>query len=88
MNTERTSRAGVSVPAIIALIAAIFSFATGAFWGFVLAVVAIIFGVIGVLLALSPNVRGGFISMFSLFAGGIGLIAAVVKALLWLTSRV
>ena len=85
MNTSGVApRASVSIPAIISLIAAILSFATGAFWGFMLAIVAIIFGVIGVVMALSPNVRGGFISMLSLFAGGIGLIAAVIKALMWL----
>ena len=84
METQRQTRAGVSVPAIISLIAAILSFATGAFWGFILAVIAIIFGIIGVIVALSPNVRGGIISMVSLMAGGIGLIAAVIKALMWL----
>jgi len=84
METTGQTRAGFSVPAIISLIAAILSFATGAFWGFILAIVAIIFGVIGVIMALAPNVRGGVISMVSLLAGGIGLIAAVIKALMWL----
>ena len=84
MNTQVEKRASVSVPAIIALVAAILSFATGAFWGFMLAVVAIIFAIIGIIMALSPNVRGGFISMLSLFGGGIALIAAVIKAVMWL----
>ena len=81
---KTTSEASVSIPAIIALVAAIFSFTTGAFWGLILAVIAIVFGVIGVVFALSPNVRGGFISVMSLLAGGVGVVAAVIKALMWL----
>jgi hypothetical protein len=53
-------------------------------WGFVLAVVAIVSGLIGVVLSLSPTVRGGLVSTFSLVAGSIGLIAALIKALRWL----
>jgi hypothetical protein len=84
MERQATAtRAGVSIPAIISLIAAILSFATGAFWGLMLAAVAIIFGVIGVVMALSPNVRGGFISVLSLFAGSIGLMVAIIKAVMW-----
>ena len=84
METQATRRVGVSIPSIIALVAAVLSFATGAFWGFILALVAIFFGLIGVMMALSPNVRGGFISVISLLAGSLGLIAAIAKALMWL----
>ena len=84
MNTIETRQAKFSVPSIIAIVAAVLSFATGAFWGFVLAVVAIICGLIGVALSLSPSVRGGFMSTLSMIAGGIGLIAAVIKAVMWL----
>jgi hypothetical protein len=66
------------------LVAALLSFTTGAFWGFVLAGIAIVFGLIGVALSLSPTVRGGVVSAFSLIAGSIGLIAALIKALRWL----
>ena len=70
-----------SIPSIIAIVAAIVSFGTGAFWGTVLALVAIIFGVIGVLLSFAPGVRGGMISTFSLLAGVIGIVVALIKAL-------
>ncbi len=72
-------RAAFSLPSIIAIIAAVLSFATGAFWGFVLAVIAIISGAIGVILALSPKVRGGIASTIAVLAGFIGIVAAVVK---------
>jgi len=84
MNTVETRQARFSIPSMIAIVAAILSFTTGAFWGFVLAMIAIVFGLIGVAFSLSPNVRGGFMSTLSLLAGGIGLIAAVIKALMWL----
>jgi hypothetical protein len=46
-----------------------------------LAILAIVFGAIGVLLSLSPRVRGGMMSIFSVLAGVIGIIAAVLKLL-------
>lgn len=49
--------------------------------GFVLALVAILFGVIGVVLSLSPNVRGGFASILSLIAGSVAIVVALMKAL-------
>ena len=84
MNTVETRSAKFSIPSIIAIVAAILSFTTGAFFGFILAVVAIVFGLIGVAMAMSPSVRGGMMSTLSLVAGGIGLIAAVIKAMMWL----
>lgn len=75
-----------SIPSIIAVIAAILSFVVGAFWGFVLALVAILAAVIGMIAALSPRVRGGVVSMFALVAGGLALIAALIKAIGWLAA--
>ena len=84
MNAEATTRAKFSIPSILAIVSAIASFAVGAFWGFVLAIVAVAFGAIGVLLAFSSRVRGGFVSAFAVIAGLLGLIAAVVKGVFWL----
>ena len=84
MATTEGRSASFSIPSIIAIIAAIASFAVGAFWGFVLAVIAIIAAIIGMIAALSPNVRGGIVSIFSFIAGGIALVAAGMKALMWL----
>ena len=72
-----------SIPSLIALIAAIASFFVGAAGGFLLALVAILFGVIGFLLAFSPSVRGGLISMLSMVLAVIAIIVAIVKAIAW-----
>ncbi len=71
-----------SIPSIIAIAAAIASFFVSAGGGFILAIVAIIFGVIGILVSLAPSVRGGFISILSLIVGAIGIVVAIVKAVI------
>ena len=68
-----------SAPAIVAVVCAVASFFFGAGLGMLLAIIAIVAGVIGVLLALSPSVRGGIASMVSIVAGLVGVLAAVVK---------
>jgi hypothetical protein len=84
MNTQATTRARFSIPSIIAIVAAVASFVTGAFWGFVLAMVALFFGIIGVLMAFSSRVRGGMVSTLAVLASVIGVIAAIVKGIAWL----
>ena len=84
MNAQATQRSKFSIPSILAIIAAIASFTVGAFWGFVLAMVAVVFGAIGVLVAFSSRVRGGFLSAFAVVAGILGLIAAIIKGVAWL----
>jgi hypothetical protein len=86
MATQGAKQAEFSIPSIIAVIAAILSFMTGALWGFILAIVAIICGIIGVILSLSPQVRGGFASIFGLGAGVLGMVAAFIRAIMWLTG--
>ena len=81
-----STRSSFSIPSIISVIAAIWSFTTGAFFGLVLAIIAIIFGLLGVLLSLSPAKRGGVVSTFGVGAGAIGVIAAIVKAIMWIVS--
>ena len=68
-----------SIPSILAILAAIGSFMTGAFLGMILAIAAIVLGLIGVVLALSPRVRGGMMSILSILAGVAGIVAAVFK---------
>jgi hypothetical protein len=84
METTGTTKASFSVPSIIAIAAALASFAVGAFWGFILALIAIVFGLVGVLLSFSPRVRGGVVSVFSLLAGLAGIVVAAIKAVAWL----
>ena len=75
-----------SLPSIIAVAAAIGSFMTGAMWGLVLAVVAIVFGILGVILSLSPAKRGGIASTFGIAAGAVGIIAALIKGVMWMAG--
>ena len=84
MEVETRAAAKFSIPSIIAIIAAIASFPVGAFFGFLLAVVAVVFGAIGVILAFSSRVRGGVVSTLAILAGMLGLLAAVVKGVAWL----
>jgi hypothetical protein len=73
------TRPAFSIPSIIAIIAAVMSFFVGAGLGFILAIVAIVAGLIGLALAMAPSVRGGIISFVSIGAGLLGIIAAVLK---------
>lgn len=86
MSSSDTSKAAFSIPSIIAVVAAIFSFKVGAFFGLLLAGIAIVMGLVGVLLSLSPAKRGGLISIFGVAAGLIGIVAAVIKAVMWLVN--
>lgn len=64
---------------MLAVAAAIGSFMTGAFLGTILAIAAIVLGLVGAILALSPRVRGGMMSIIAIVAGLLGIIAAVFK---------
>jgi uncharacterized membrane protein HdeD (DUF308 family) len=68
-----------SAPAIVAVICAVASFFFGAGLGLLLAIIAIVAGAIGVIMALSPSVRGGIASIISIVAGVVGILAAIVK---------
>ncbi len=76
------SKPHFSIPSIIAIGAAIASVFVSAGTGFVLAIVAIIFGVFGLLLSLAPSVRGGVLSIISLLLACAGIVIAIVKAIL------
>lgn len=71
-----------SIPSIIAVGAAIASFFVRPGTGFALAFVAIIFGVIGLLLSFAPSIRGGLTSVLSLSLAAIGIVVAILKAIL------
>lgn len=86
MEAKTTSKRpqSFSIASIIAVIAAILSFATGAILGLVFAGIAILAGLFGVVVALSPAKRGGIASIIAVVAGLIGVVAAVVKAIMWI----
>lgn len=84
MEVETRAAAKFSIPSIIAIIAAIASFPVGAFFGFLLAIVAVIFGAIGIILSFSSRVRGGMVSTLAILGGILGIVAALVKGVAWL----
>lgn len=84
MDGQTKQAAKFSIPSIIAIAAAVASFPVGAFFGFILAIIAVIFGAIGFFLSLAPSVRGGIVSVLAVFAGMLGILAAVVKGVAWL----
>jgi hypothetical protein len=72
-----------SIPSIIAIGCAVGSFFVSAVSGFILALVAIAFGLVGLLLALSPSIRGGLTSMAALGLAVIGIVVAIARAVMW-----
>jgi hypothetical protein len=77
------TRPHFSLPSLIGLGAAIASLFVNAAGGFILAIIAIGFGLIGVLFSFSPSIRGGIISVLSLILGGIAILVAIGKAIAW-----
>ena len=73
------SRPAFSIPSILAIIAAVVSFRVGAGLGLLCAIAAIVLGLIGFVLALAPQTRGGIVSVLSILLGLIGIIAAIVR---------
>ena len=71
--------AAFSIPSILALIAAIASFMVSPGYQLLLSIAAAVLGLIGVVVALLPGVRGGIISFFSLVIGAIGAIVAIIR---------
>ncbi|WP_035614471.1 hypothetical protein [Haloferula sp. BvORR071] len=85
-TTTPVTNNSFSLPSIIAVVAAIWSFFASAMGGLVLALIAIVFGILGVVISLSPAKRGGVASTFGIFAGGLGIVAALIKGIMWLMS--
>jgi hypothetical protein len=86
MQTSASARPTFSIPSILALLAAIGSFMNGAILGLILALCAIVLGIIGVVISLAPAKRGGVISTLGIGAGALGIVAALVKAVMWIFS--
>jgi hypothetical protein len=86
-TTTPATRNSFSIPSLISIVAAIGAFMTGsAILTMVLAVVAILYGILGVVISLSPATRGGVASTFGILAGGVGIIAAIVRAIMWMAG--
>jgi hypothetical protein len=88
VETGQITKPHFSIPSIVAIVAATISLFTGAFWGFILALIAIVCGVVSALMAMSPGIRGGIISFISLVLAAIGIILAIVRAVGWAVGKV
>jgi len=71
-----------SIPSLIAIGSAIACFFVKPGAAIALAIVAIIFGVIGFLLSLAPSIRGGLTSIFSFILASIGIVVAIVRIIM------
>jgi hypothetical protein len=80
LNMGERMKPQVATAAIIAIVSAIASFASGAFWGVILAIVAVIAGALGMLIAVSPKRRGGILSIVAIVLGAIALVRAILVA--------
>ncbi len=76
---HRAQSASFSIPSIVAVICAVASFGVGPGAALLLSLAAAILGIIGVVVSLLPNVRGGLISVLSLIMGSIGVIVAIIR---------
>lgn len=83
-STIRKRPPSFSIASIIAVVAGFLSFATGAILGLIFAAIAILAGLFGIIVALSPSKRGGIVSVLAVVAGLVGVVAAVVKAIMWI----
>ena len=81
--TTTSTQASFSIASILAIAAAILSFNVGAIAGLLLALVAFVCGTVGAILALGPGIRGGILSVTAVILSVAGVIAAIVKAVLW-----
>ena len=72
--------ASYSIPAIIAVICVLLIFFTEGF-DFGWAIGAVVFGLLGAVLALSPAKRGGILSILAIAAGLIAAIVSIIQVL-------
>jgi hypothetical protein len=70
-----------SAASILAIVAAVASFFAGG-WGIILAVLAVVLGVVGFIKAASPRVSGGVLSLCAIGIGLIALVFAIIR-LVW-----
>ncbi len=74
---EKTGTAAV-LSIIGAIVCYILTFSGHPFWGFALAILAIILGFIGLIMAASPRVSGGIISIAGIVIGASGVVIGIL----------
>lgn len=75
-----TRKATFSTPSVLSLVCAIAGFAVARpLWALVLCAAAAILGLIGVIVALMPGIRGGLLSTLAILMGLVGFLVAIVR---------
>ena len=71
-----------SIPSVLAAVFSILTFTVdGAGHRLIVAILAAVFGAIGVLVSILPGKRGGLVSIASIVIGAIAFIVAIIQAL-------
>ena len=78
VGTEQKTGALATGAMIAAVLSFILTFAGHVVWGFISALISIPLGIIGVLVAASPRVGGGLMSIAAIILGVIAIGVAVV----------
>jgi len=78
VGTEQKTGALATGAIIAAVLSFILTFAGHAVWGFISALISIPLGIIGVLMAASPRVGGGLLSIAAIVLGVIAFGVAVL----------
>ena len=71
--------ASFSIPSILAAIAAVATFFVSSGTALLLSIVAIVLGLIGAVVAISPAKRGGIISIISILFGAVAVIVSIFR---------
>jgi hypothetical protein len=75
-----TRQATFSTPSVLSLVVALAGwFAASPTWALVLCILSGLLGVIGVIVALMPGIRGGLLSVLSILMGLIGIVIAIIR---------
>jgi hypothetical protein len=82
ITTRSESGASFSIPSIIAIIAAAASWFVDAGWSILLAILALIFGIIGVVMAISPAKRGGVLSIVAIGLAALAIVVSIIALIL------
>jgi hypothetical protein len=76
-STQQTGTAA-AIAIIAVIVGWIVLFARHPGWSFLLNIVAVVLGIVGLLMAASPRVSGGIASIVAIVAGAVGIILAII----------
>ena len=86
LSTRRDTGASYSVPSIIAIISAAASWFVSAGWSIFLAVLALLFGAIGVVMSIHPAKRGGVLSIVAIILGALAMLVSIIAVIFKILS--